>query len=75
MDEKKERLDGGYDGMLIATRVALAVAAVGLVIAFFLPWASADDAYREAAAQAPESTRNTIRAKASVGKVEGQLPA
>lgn len=54
MDEKKERLDGGYDGMLIATRVALAVAAVGLVIAFFLPWASADDAYREAAAQAPE---------------------
>lgn len=54
MDEKQERMGGGHDGMLIASRIALAVAAIGLVAAFFLPWASADDAYREAAARAPE---------------------
>lgn len=54
MDEKKGRLGGGHDGMLIAARIVLTVAAIGLVAAFFLPWASADDAYREAAAQAPE---------------------
>ena len=54
MDEKKGRLGGGRDGKFIAARIALAVAAIGLVAAFFLPWASANDAYREAAAQAPE---------------------
>lgn len=54
MVEKQERMGGDRDGMLIASRIALAVAAIGLVAAFFLPWASADDAYREAAARAPE---------------------
>ena len=41
MDEKKGRLGGGHDGMLIAARIVLTVAAIGLVAAFFLPWASA----------------------------------
>ena len=38
----------------LALRVVMVVAALGLVVAFFLPWASADEEYRSAAAQAPE---------------------
>lgn len=38
----------------LALRVVMVVAALGLVAAFFLPWASADEEYRSAAAQAPE---------------------
>ncbi|MCI7730706.1 hypothetical protein [Enorma burkinafasonensis] len=39
--------------MLIA-RIALAVAAALLVVAFFLPWASADEEFREGAAALPD---------------------
>ena len=35
---------------LLVLRVAMAVAAIALVASFFLPWASADEEYREAAA-------------------------
>lgn len=38
----------------LALRVVMVVAALGLVAAFFLPWASADEEFRSAAAQAPE---------------------
>lgn len=38
----------------LTLRVVMVVAALGLVAAFFLPWASADEEYRSAAAQAPE---------------------
>ena len=38
----------------LALRVVMVAAALGLVAAFFLPWASADEEYRSAAAQAPE---------------------
>lgn len=37
-----------------ALRAAMAVAAIVLVAAFFLPWASAGEEYREAAAQLPD---------------------
>lgn len=38
----------------LVLRVVMVVAALGLVAAFFLPWASADEDYRSAAATAPE---------------------
>lgn len=38
----------------LALRIVMVVAALGLVAAFFLPWASADEEYRAAAAKAPE---------------------
>ena len=44
---------GGAKVRLIA-RIAMVVAAIALVAAFFLPWASADAEYREAAAQLPD---------------------
>lgn len=38
----------------LVARIVMVVAALGLVAAFFLPWASADEEYRAAAAKAPE---------------------
>lgn len=38
-----------------ALRIVMVVAAVGLVAAFFLPWASANEEFREAAAAMPEA--------------------
>lgn len=38
---------------LLAARVVLAIAAAALVAAFFLPWGSADEEFREAAMSAP----------------------
>lgn len=41
--------------LLAAARVVLALAAAALVALFFLPWGSADAAYRDAAAQMPDA--------------------
>lgn len=54
MDEAQVRqaIGAGAPMKLIA-RIVMVVAALGLVAAFFLPWASAGEDYREAAALAP----------------------
>lgn len=44
----------GKDSMLIVARIVMVIAAIGLVAAFFLPWGSADEDFREAAAQMPD---------------------
>lgn len=55
MDEAKVRQAGGAGvPMKLIARLVMVVAALGLVAAFFLPWASAGEDYREAAALAPD---------------------
>lgn len=53
--EKVQGVPGsqGVPQKLIA-RVALVIAAIGIISAFFLPWGSAGAEWREAAAQAPD---------------------
>lgn len=40
--------------LMLVARIAMVVAAMGLVTAFFLPWASADAEFRDAATLAPD---------------------
>ena len=52
---KAERSGLGEVRVLLGARVALVLAAAVLVTVFFLPWASADAAYRAAAARMPDA--------------------
>lgn len=57
MDEAQVGQVGGASvsaPMRLVARIVMVVAALGLVAAFFLPWASAGEDYREAAALAPD---------------------
>lgn len=49
-----EAENGVRPQMLLLARIALVVAAIGLVGAFFLPWASADEEFRDAVTLAPD---------------------
>ena len=44
-----------WASMQIIARIAIIAAAVALVAAFFLPWASADDEFRDAAVRFPDT--------------------
>lgn len=55
MDETQVGQTGGAGApMRLIARIVMVVAALGLMAAFFLPWASAGEDYREAAALAPD---------------------
>lgn len=51
VDEKKEV---GRSSWALLARLAMTVAAVGMAVAFFLPWATAGDEFREAASSFPD---------------------
>lgn len=53
MDERNSAANGGISRR-VAARVIMVVAALGLVASFALPWGSADDEFRKAAAALPE---------------------
>lgn len=56
MEEVKTEHSGlGSKPVLLGARIVMALAAAALVAAFFLPWASADAEYRDAAAQMPDT--------------------
>lgn len=50
----KQDMPAGEKNQRVAARILMAVAAIGLVAAFFLPWASADQEFRDAAALMPD---------------------
>lgn len=52
MDERNSAANGGISQRVVA-RVIMVVAALGLVAAFVLPWGSANDEFRKAAAALP----------------------
>ena len=54
MDEANRMTGQENAKMQIVARAAMVIAAIALVAAFFLPWAAADDEYRDAAAQVPD---------------------
>lgn len=55
MDETKEKETKEQRLKRLVARIVMIAAAVALVAAFFLPWASANDEYRELASAAPDA--------------------